>query len=72
MARLVVADTGTQARIEGRICWRCRVAGRKITAVFSGKDTEVLKLIKQNADGLTSALKGRGLVLVDLKIEERK
>ncbi|HEY8207096.1 MAG TPA: flagellar hook-length control protein FliK [Myxococcaceae bacterium] len=44
----------------------------KITAVFSGKDTEVLKLIKQNADGLKSALQGRGLTLADLRIEERK
>jgi len=44
----------------------------KITAVFSGKDPEVLKMIKQNADGLRSALQGRGLTLAELKIEEKK
>src|SRR4051812_12046374 len=51
-----------------------KISGKhgKITAVFSGKDTEVLKLIKQNADGLKNALQGRGLVLAELKIEERK
>lgn len=51
-----------------------KVSGKhgKITAVFSGKDAEVLKLIKQNADGLKSALQGRGLVLAELRIEERK
>lgn len=51
-----------------------KVSGKhgKITAVFSGKDTEVLKLIKQNADGLRSALQGRGLVLAELRIEEKK
>lgn len=51
-----------------------KVSGRrgKITCVFSGKDSEVLKLIKQNADGLKQALQGRGLMLAELKIEERK
>jgi hypothetical protein len=51
-----------------------KVSGKhgKITAVFSGKDAEVLKLIKQNADGLKSALQGRGLMLAELRIEERK
>jgi len=51
-----------------------KVSGKhgKITAVFSGKDAEVLKLIKQNADGLRSALQGRGLVLAELRIEEKK
>jgi flagellar hook-length control protein FliK len=55
---------GLSIKISGR--------GGKITAVFSGKDTEVLKLIKQNADGLKSALQGRGLTLAELRIEERK
>ncbi|HVE84483.1 MAG TPA: flagellar hook-length control protein FliK [Myxococcales bacterium] len=51
-----------------------KISGRhgKITAVFSGKDPEVLKLIKQNADGLKQALQGRGLMLAELKIEEKK
>jgi hypothetical protein len=51
-----------------------KVSGRrgKITAVFSGSDAEVLKLIKQNAEGLKSALQGRGLTLAELRIEERK
>jgi hypothetical protein len=51
-----------------------KVSGKhgKITAVFSGKDAEVLKLIKQNADGLKQALQGRGLLLAELRIEEKK
>jgi len=51
-----------------------KVSGRrgKITCVFSGKDGEVLKLIKQNAEGLKQALEGRGLALAELRIEERK
>jgi hypothetical protein len=43
----------------------------KIKAVFSGSDREVMKLLKQQADGLKSALAGRGLTLEELKIEER-
>lgn len=51
-----------------------KVSGRrgKITCVFSGKDPEVLKLIKQNAEGLKQVLQGRGLALAELRIEERK
>jgi len=51
-----------------------KVSGRrgKITCVFSGQDAEVLKLIKQNAEGLKQTLQGRGLTLAELRIEERK
>jgi len=43
----------------------------KIKAVFSGNDREVMKLLRQNADGLKKALEGRGLSLEEFKIEER-
>lgn len=51
-----------------------KVSGRngKISAEFSGRDPEVMALLKKNADGLKEALSARGLLLVDLKIEERK
>lgn len=50
-----------------------RVAGSKgrIKAVFSGKDREVLKLLEEKKDELSRALKGRGLVLEELRIEAR-
>jgi len=43
----------------------------KIKAVFSGNDREVMKLLRQNSDGLKKALEGRGLTLEEFKIEER-
>jgi hypothetical protein len=43
----------------------------KIKAVFSGSDREVMKLLKQQSEGLKSALAGRGLTLEELRIEER-
>ncbi len=43
----------------------------KISAVFSGKDREALKMIEQQRDGLKSALSGRGLSLEDLKVEAK-
>ena len=48
-----------------------RVAGSKgrIKAVFSGKDREVLKLLEERKDELIRALKGRGLILEELRIE---
>jgi hypothetical protein len=44
--------------------------GGKISAVFSGKDREVLKLLKEQGDALKSALSGRGLELADFRVEE--
>lgn len=43
----------------------------KISAVFSGSDRDVLKMLEEQADTLKSALGGRGLVLADFKVEER-
>jgi len=43
----------------------------KISAVFSGSDREVLKLLEENADGLKQALAGRGISLEDFKIEAK-
>lgn len=50
-----------------------KVSGKngKISAAFSGKDKAVLKLLRDNADGLKQALTARGLTLVDLKIEDK-
>ena len=56
--------SGLQIRISG--------GHGKISAAFSGADPGVLKLIRDNADGLKQALQGRGLQLTELKIEERK
>ena len=43
----------------------------KISAVFSGKDREVLKMLEQQREGLKTALSGRGLTLESLKVEAR-
>jgi hypothetical protein len=43
----------------------------KISAVFSGSDRDVLKMIEEQSEGLKSALKGRGLKLEDLRFEAR-
>jgi hypothetical protein len=43
----------------------------KISAVFSGSDREVLKMIEEQSEGLKSALSGRGLKLEDLRFEAR-
>lgn len=43
----------------------------KISATFLGSDRKVLKLLREQSEALASALKGRGLTLDDLKIEER-
>jgi hypothetical protein len=43
----------------------------KISAVFSGSDKEILKLVEQQTEALKSALAGRGLKLEDVKIEAR-
>jgi hypothetical protein len=43
----------------------------KISAVFSGSDREVLKMIEEQSEGLKSALNGRGLKLEDLRFEAR-
>jgi hypothetical protein len=50
-----------------------KVSGKngKISAAFSGSDKAVLKLLRDNADGLKQALSSRGLALVDLKIEDK-
>ncbi len=42
----------------------------KISAVFSGSDREVLKLLREQSEQLKSALSGRGLTLEELRIEE--
>jgi hypothetical protein len=44
----------------------------KIRAVFSGGDREVLKLLQDQAETLKAALTSRGLMLEELKIEERR
>lgn len=43
----------------------------KISAVFSGSDQDVLKLIEEQGDELKAALAKRGLSLEDFKIETR-
>jgi hypothetical protein len=43
----------------------------KISAVFSGRDRDVLKMIEEQSEGLKSALKGRGLKLEELRFEAR-
>jgi hypothetical protein len=43
----------------------------KISAVFSGSDRDVLKMIEEQSEGLKSALNGRGLKLEALKFEAR-
>ena len=43
----------------------------KITAVFSGSDKEVLKMLEENSESLKTALGSRGLTLESLKIEAR-
>ena len=43
----------------------------KISAVFSGKDRDVLKMIEEQREGLKSALSGRGLSLESLKVEAK-
>jgi hypothetical protein len=42
----------------------------KISAVFSGRDKEVLKMLEEQAHTLKSALGGRGLTLAEFKVEE--
>jgi len=44
--------------------------GRRIRAVFSGSDGEVLASLKQNSQELKDALAARGLTLEELVIEE--
>ncbi len=43
----------------------------KIRALFAGSDRQVLKMLRDQAEGLKAALQGRGLTLEELKIEER-
>ena len=43
----------------------------KISAVFSGRDKEVLKMLEEQAEGLKSALSSRGLSLEDFKVEAK-
>lgn len=46
-------------------------SGGRIKAVFSGSDREVLRLLRDQAEALKSALTGRGLTLEELSIEEK-
>jgi hypothetical protein len=50
-----------------------RVSGSRgrIKAVFAGNDREVLKLLRERSAELKTALDGRGIVLEELRIEER-
>jgi len=50
-----------------------QVSGSKgrIKAVFSGRDSKVLKLLREQSDSLKKAMEGRGLKLEELRIEER-
>lgn len=43
----------------------------KISAVFSGSNREVLKMLEQQSEGLKSALGGRGLSLEQLRFEAK-
>jgi hypothetical protein len=43
----------------------------KISAVFSGRDRDVLKMLEEQKESLAAALKGRGLTLEDLRIETK-
>jgi hypothetical protein len=43
----------------------------KISAVFSGRDRDVLKLLEEQKEGLAAALKSRGLTLEDFRIEAK-
>jgi len=43
----------------------------KISAVFSGRDRDVLKMIEEQSEGLKTALQGRGLKLEELRFEAR-
>lgn len=43
----------------------------KITAVFSGSDKEVLKMLEEQSESLKTALGARGLTLESLKIEAK-
>ncbi|MFP2932842.1 flagellar hook-length control protein FliK [Pyxidicoccus sp. 3LG] len=43
----------------------------KISAVFSGSNREVLKMLEEQRDGLKTALGGRGLKLEDVKFEAK-
>jgi hypothetical protein len=43
----------------------------KISAVFSGRDKDVLKMLEEQAEGLKSALTARGLSLEDFKVEAK-
>lgn len=42
----------------------------RISAVFSGNDREVLRMLRDQADALKGALAGRGLELEELKVED--
>lgn len=50
-----------------------KISGGKgrIKALFQGRDREVLKMLQEQSEGLEAALKSRGLVLEELKIEAR-
>jgi hypothetical protein len=43
----------------------------KISAVFSGRDKDVLKMLEEQKEALATALKGRGLTLEDLRVEAK-
>jgi flagellar hook-length control protein FliK len=43
----------------------------KISAVFSGSNRDVLKMIEEQSEGLKTALQGRGLKLEELRFEAR-
>jgi len=43
----------------------------KISAVFSGRDRDVLKMLEEQSEGLKSALTARGLSLEDFKVEAK-
>ena len=43
----------------------------KITAVFSGSDKDVLKMVEEQGEALGKALEARGLKLEDFRVEAR-
>lgn len=43
----------------------------KIKATFSGSDKEILRMLREQGEGLKQALAGRGLSLEEFKVEER-
>jgi len=68
-------DCGTESVSSTGCSQRARIKlsakNGKISAVFSGSDRDVLKMIEEQSEGLKGALQGRGLKLEELRFEAR-